>query len=82
MACLCVHRGDGGGFGMRVGGLGRHHQRPYSHLIRSDLTTQELSVEVCMSGFHTSSPAPASSSHRGWIERERERKTLLFGSSF
>ncbi len=28
--------------------------------------------------FHTSSPAPASpasSSHRGWIERERERKT-------
>lgn len=59
MACLCVHRGGGGGgsgFGMRVGlqhRVGRHHQRPCSHLIRSDLTTQELSVEVCMSGFST-----------------------------
>lgn len=86
MACLCVHRGDGGGFGMRVGEghwVGRHHQPPCSHIIRSDLTTQELSVEVCMSGFHTSSPAlasPASSSHRGWIERERERKNCCFFS--
>lgn len=57
--------------------MGGHHQRPCSHLIRYDLATQELSVDVCMSGFHTSSivPAsPASSSHRGWIERERDRK--------
>jgi len=62
-------------------GVGGHHQRPCSHLIRYDLATQELSVEVCMYGFHTSStvPAsPASSSHRGWIARERLKKRKCF----
>lgn len=64
--------------------MGGHHQRPCSHLIRYDLATQELSVDVCMSGSHTSSivpTSPASSSHRGWIEREREKeieKTQMF----